>query len=507
MQLSSVSSGGPFTEVGSSQGHNQTNNGGLMMQNNFNAAGPTSFPNSTSSPTPNGVVSSSAPLSNALEMSAPINISSGGGKAAGVVDIPSTQGATHTNIFHGKGSFPLNLTLMLESVERLNLSHVVSWLPSGKSFVIHDPDQFLTLVLPKFFKSSKNTKIRSFYRKLNRWGFSILRNHHLAKQGVGTMKGVWNHPDFFRTRAVECLKVALETGDTGCFLNVSHGKTDGTSPRTSEGGNEGPTSNKKSSSPFDSSSSSLRNSTGTESTYFGGLQPQHRASHRESDFSLGDDSVPDMNAHAEFLFSQALGGNAASAGGAAALYGSNNISNSFTAGCNPSSMHGAPNVASLMNNINQNNLNQRARRSVAYGADLSSPSMFQYQPITKSGATAANIQGRRGTGISASWTAGTTISQQDFDFPNPLPFNPNAGVQQGHAPMDNNQNIDMISELTSMGGQLPQAIMGGQLPQTMQSMPEEGQKQGDNEQPNKFRHEDFELASFFEKFADSLQKP
>lgn len=55
-------------------------------------------------------------------------------------------------VFHGKGSFPLNLTLMLESVESMGLGHIVSWLPSGQSFVIHDPDLFLKDVLPKFFK-------------------------------------------------------------------------------------------------------------------------------------------------------------------------------------------------------------------------------------------------------------------------------------------------------------------------------------------------------------------
>ncbi len=69
--------------------------------------------------------------------------------------IPSlnlTRGNKPPSIFHGKGSFPLNLTLMLESVESMNLSHVVSWLPDGKSFVIHDPEEFLSEVLPKFFK-------------------------------------------------------------------------------------------------------------------------------------------------------------------------------------------------------------------------------------------------------------------------------------------------------------------------------------------------------------------
>ena len=118
--------------------------------------------------------------------------------------------------FHGKGSFPLNLTLMLESVERewsfdddddddksdmedgdneidsgggdekMNgvsvnddkansigggvganggntnprkdkknggkMNHIISWLPCGTGFAIHNTDAFLKEVLPKFFK-------------------------------------------------------------------------------------------------------------------------------------------------------------------------------------------------------------------------------------------------------------------------------------------------------------------------------------------------------------------
>jgi hypothetical protein len=114
--------------------------------------------------------------------------------------------------FHGKGSFPLNLTLMLESVERewsfdddddnsdmedgdneidrggdekMNgvsvnddkansigggaggngsttppkdkknggkMNHIISWLPCGTGFAIHNTDAFLKEVLPNFFK-------------------------------------------------------------------------------------------------------------------------------------------------------------------------------------------------------------------------------------------------------------------------------------------------------------------------------------------------------------------
>ena len=62
-------------------------------------------------------------------------------------------------IFNGKGSFPLNLALMLESVERPwdgcnegKMNHIVSWLPCGSGFVIHDTELFLSEVLPRYFK-------------------------------------------------------------------------------------------------------------------------------------------------------------------------------------------------------------------------------------------------------------------------------------------------------------------------------------------------------------------
>ena len=58
----------------------------------------------------------------------------------------------YPNVFHGKGSFPLNLTLLLESVESMGMEHLVSWLPDGGAFVIKDPAGFLNLVLPMFFR-------------------------------------------------------------------------------------------------------------------------------------------------------------------------------------------------------------------------------------------------------------------------------------------------------------------------------------------------------------------
>jgi hypothetical protein len=59
---------------------------------------------------------------------------------------------SHPNLFHGKGSFPLNLALLLESVESMDMEHLVSWLPDGSAFAIKDPAGFLNLVLSMFFE-------------------------------------------------------------------------------------------------------------------------------------------------------------------------------------------------------------------------------------------------------------------------------------------------------------------------------------------------------------------
>jgi len=64
--------------------------------------------------------------------------------------------------------FPAKLYEMLEIVDSLGLSDVVTWLPNGRSFQVKDPTKFMELVVPRFFKA---TKYRSFQRQLNLWGF------------------------------------------------------------------------------------------------------------------------------------------------------------------------------------------------------------------------------------------------------------------------------------------------------------------------------------------------
>jgi hypothetical protein len=72
-----------------------------------------------------------------------------------------------------KEQFPTKLHTMLEFADARcqclgYSSNVVAWLPHGYAFRIFDEDRFMEEVVPMFFKQ---TKIRSFYRQLNLWGF------------------------------------------------------------------------------------------------------------------------------------------------------------------------------------------------------------------------------------------------------------------------------------------------------------------------------------------------
>lgn len=118
-------------------------------------------------------------------------------------------------VINSKISFPLNLTRMLESATAMGFDHIIHWSDDGLSFIICDIDSFLSQALPKFFKASENTKIRSFYRKLNRWGFSM------SRKNANNPNNIWHHPNFNRSSAVKALNQAVETGKASDFLNMS----------------------------------------------------------------------------------------------------------------------------------------------------------------------------------------------------------------------------------------------------------------------------------------------
>ena len=67
-------------------------------------------------------------------------------------------------------------------------SHVVSWQPHGRCFVIHDPQAFKQVLLPRYFP--KLSKVTSFQRQLNLYGFQRITQ--------GLDKGSYYHECFLR---------------------------------------------------------------------------------------------------------------------------------------------------------------------------------------------------------------------------------------------------------------------------------------------------------------------
>mmetsp|Transcript_18085 Transcript_18085/g.43770 ORF Transcript_18085/g.43770 Transcript_18085/m.43770 type:complete len:368 (-) Transcript_18085:131-1234(-) len=64
--------------------------------------------------------------------------------------------------------FPWRLHEMLDAAEVEGFESIVSWLPNGRSFRVHDPVVFVDKVMKKFFNQNK---YKSFQRQLNIWGF------------------------------------------------------------------------------------------------------------------------------------------------------------------------------------------------------------------------------------------------------------------------------------------------------------------------------------------------
>lgn len=86
-------------------------------------------------------------------------------------------------------SFPMKLYMMLEQVEVDGNSHIVSWQPHGRCFVVHEPELFKEL-LPRYFSLSK---VSSFQRQLNLYDFTRLTR--------GKDKGGYYNEFFLRGKA------------------------------------------------------------------------------------------------------------------------------------------------------------------------------------------------------------------------------------------------------------------------------------------------------------------
>ena len=76
---------------------------------------------------------------------------------------------------------------MLEDAENEGFAHIISWIPGGHGFKVHDSVKFTALVLPKYFDQKH---FKSFQRQLHIYSFERIT--------VGCNRGAYRHELFVR---------------------------------------------------------------------------------------------------------------------------------------------------------------------------------------------------------------------------------------------------------------------------------------------------------------------
>jgi hypothetical protein len=69
-------------------------------------------------------------------------------------------------------TFPWRLFVMLENSTVEGFDEIVSWVPAGDAFKVHNPQKFSAEILPRFFQMKKHG---SFTRQLHAYSFTWIR--------------------------------------------------------------------------------------------------------------------------------------------------------------------------------------------------------------------------------------------------------------------------------------------------------------------------------------------
>jgi len=94
-------------------------------------------------------------------------------------------------------SFPLKLQRILDRLEADGNTDIISWLPHGRAFLVHDSTRFVNELMPVYFNQSKYS---SFQRQLHMYNFQRITS-------PGPDKGAYHHPDFLRGHPQLALKM------------------------------------------------------------------------------------------------------------------------------------------------------------------------------------------------------------------------------------------------------------------------------------------------------------
>mmetsp|Transcript_14664 Transcript_14664/g.19140 ORF Transcript_14664/g.19140 Transcript_14664/m.19140 type:complete len:487 (-) Transcript_14664:371-1831(-) len=92
--------------------------------------------------------------------------------------------------------FPEKLMVMLNKEGEAGHGDIVEWLPHGRAFIVRKPREFTEVIMPKYFRQ---TKITSFQRQLNLYGFRRITQ--------GPDSGAYYHELFLRGRPNLCARM------------------------------------------------------------------------------------------------------------------------------------------------------------------------------------------------------------------------------------------------------------------------------------------------------------
>jgi hypothetical protein len=102
-----------------------------------------------------------------------------------------------TQVRGAQNSWPLRLQRLLDKHEAEGNDQIISWLPHGRAFTVHDPEKFISHVMPLYFRNQ--TKYNSFTRNLYEYSF--------RRCSTGSHKNVFYHSHFLRGQPHEALKI------------------------------------------------------------------------------------------------------------------------------------------------------------------------------------------------------------------------------------------------------------------------------------------------------------
>jgi hypothetical protein len=105
-----------------------------------------------------------------------------------------------------------------------DLKSIITWLPSGKSFVIMDRAKFIDMVLARYFRE---TRFDSFSRRLKRWGFNKVYTtgmaqavycHRLFQKDRLDLRKLMNGGAERKVQAQGHVTTAVQQGDIGAVM-------------------------------------------------------------------------------------------------------------------------------------------------------------------------------------------------------------------------------------------------------------------------------------------------